>query len=81
MAYTLLHIYGVNETTTNQEKIMKQVRVSKMTRQALEILCNENNCTIDELVDALMNNIVAEQISIQIHYKKIGQNELKPVQP
>jgi len=51
----------------------KKIRISDMTRQALAELCAANGCTINELVDAMMANVVREQISIQINYNKTGE--------
>jgi len=52
---------------------MKEVKISSMTRQALEGLCERNDCTMDQLIDALMSNVVSEQLSVQIHYNKTGE--------
>jgi len=47
--------------------------LSRMNREALEILCKNNECTMDELIDALMNNCVSEALSVQIEYNKTGE--------
>jgi hypothetical protein len=47
-----------------------------MTREEklrIEALCKAYDCSMDEFLDALENNIVCEQISIQIHFNKTGE--------
>ena len=48
-------------------------KISAMNREALEGMCENNNCSMDDLIDAMMSNVVSEQISIQIHYNKTGE--------
>lgn len=50
-----------------------KIKISVMTRLALEELCENNECTIDELINALMSNTVREELSVQIKYNKTGQ--------
>ena len=48
------------------------IEISKTNMIALTVLCVQNSCTMDDLILALMSNIVREQLRIQIHFNKTG---------
>lgn len=54
----------------------ESIRVKNPTKfeiQTLKDIAKNNDCTMEQLIDALMSNIVTEQISIQIHFNKTGE--------
>lgn len=51
----------------------KRMRVNEFEINTLREIALENDCCIEMLIDALQNNIVREQISIQVHYLKTGE--------
>jgi hypothetical protein len=51
----------------------KRLTPTKFEIETLREICRENDCDMEMLIDALMNNIVSEQLSIQIYYIKTGE--------
>lgn len=48
-------------------------KLSRFERETLTQMCVDNNCDMSTLIDALMSNVVSEQLSIQIYYLKNGE--------
>ena len=51
----------------------KRLTPTQFEIDGLRDLCKNNDCDMPTLIDAVMSNVVSEQISIQIHYKKTGE--------
>jgi hypothetical protein len=50
-----------------------RLKITKFEAETLRDLCINNDCDMETLFDALENNIVTEQLSIQIKYLKTGE--------
>lgn len=51
----------------------RRMRVNEFEIQTLREIAERNDCPIEMVIDALMNNVVSEQLSIQIEYMKSGK--------
>ena len=45
---------------------------TKFEVDGLKSLCKNLNCSMAELISAIMSNSVSEEIGIQLHYTKYG---------
>jgi hypothetical protein len=57
-------------TITKEFKMSKVKNPTKFEIETLKEIAKNNDCTMEQLIDALMGNVVREQISIQIEYNK-----------
>jgi hypothetical protein len=57
---------------TKQPK-KQRMSISRFEAETLREICKNNDCGMDTLIDALMNNVVSQEISIQIEYLKTGK--------
>ncbi|HEX2959106.1 MAG TPA: hypothetical protein VHO70_19880 [Chitinispirillaceae bacterium] len=51
----------------------KRTRPNEYEIAILQDICEQNDCTMDVLFEALTKNIVREQLSDQIHFQKTGE--------
>jgi hypothetical protein len=51
----------------------RRLTPSRFELETLREICSANDCSMEMLIDALMNNVVREQIAAQIHYLKTGE--------
>lgn len=56
---------------TSKNELIKNP--SKFEIETLKNICFENDCTMEILIDAIMNNVVSQEISMQIRYLKTGK--------
>lgn len=52
---------------------MKVKKPTAFEIETLKEIAKNNDCSMEELIDALMSNVVREQLSIQIKYNKTGE--------
>jgi hypothetical protein len=61
---------SVSVKTSKGERIKNP---SSFEIETLKVMCSENDCTMEMLIDAIHSNYCSEPISCQVHYLKTGE--------